>query len=92
MSQRELARELGISLGKLNYCLRAVMAKGWVKAVNFKNNGNKKAYAYYLTPKGIDEKAHVTLRFLKLKAQEYETLKRELQELRREAGVIGEIE
>jgi len=90
LSQRELARELGVSLGKANYCLRALVAKGLVKAVNFKNNRNKKAYAYYLTPKGIDEKARVTLRFLMQKAQEYEALKRELRQLRREAGVIGE--
>lgn len=85
VSQRALAKELGISLGKLNYCLRAVIAKGWVKAVNFKNSSNKKAYAYYLTPQGIDEKARVTGRFLKRKLQEYEAIEREIEELRLEA-------
>lgn len=84
VSQRALARELGISLGKLNYCLRAVIEKGWVKAANFKNSSNKKAYAYYLTPQGIEEKARVTGRFLKRKLQEYEAIECEIEQLRRE--------
>lgn len=84
VSQRALAQELGISLGKLNYCLRAVIAKGWVKAANFRNSRNKKAYAYYLTPQGIEEKARVTGRFLKCKIAEYEAVQREIEELRRE--------
>lgn len=90
ITQRELAEALGISLGKVNYCLQAAIARGWVKAVNFRNSRNKKAYAYFLTPKGIDEKARVTVRFLQHKAQEYEAVRRELQALRREARLIGE--
>jgi EPS-associated MarR family transcriptional regulator len=89
VSQRALAQELGISLGKLNYCLRAVIDKGWVKAANFRNSRNKKAYAYYLTPQGIDEKARVTGRFLKRKIAEYEAVQREIEELRREVAVTG---
>lgn len=84
VSQRALAKELGISLGKLNYCLRAVIDKGWVKAANFKNSRNKKAYAYYLTPQGIEEKARITGHFLKRKLAEYEAVQREIAELRRE--------
>jgi EPS-associated MarR family transcriptional regulator len=90
VSQRALAQELGISLGKLNYCLRAVIAKGWVKAANFRNSRNKKAYAYYLTPQGIEEKARVTGRFLRRKIAEYEAVQREIEELRREVQVAGE--
>ena len=84
VSQRALAQELGVSLGKLNYCLRAVIDKGWVKAANFKNSTNKRAYAYYLTPKGIEEKARVTARFLRRKLQEYEAMQQQIEELRRE--------
>src|SRR5215510_12040806 len=72
MSQRDVARELGVSLGKVNYCLRALMQKGWIKATNFKNSHNKAAYMYLLTPRGIERKASLTVRFLKLKMQEYE--------------------
>ena len=86
MSQRQLASELGISLGKANYCLKALIDKGWVKAANFRKNPNKLQYGYLLTPKGIDEKARVTLRFLKSKQQEYETLQKEINELRKEAA------
>ena len=85
-SQRQIADELDISLGRVNYCLQALIQKGLVKAKNFRNSGNKRAYLYLLTPKGIDEKTRVTLRFLKVKLNEYETLKRELEELQREAG------
>jgi EPS-associated MarR family transcriptional regulator len=92
VSQRALAQELGVSLGKLNYCLRAIIDKGWVKAVNFKNSSNKKTYAYYLTPQGIEEKARVTGRFLKRKMQEYESIEREIEQLRREVKAIGELE
>jgi EPS-associated MarR family transcriptional regulator len=86
MSQRQLASELGISLGKANYCLKALVEKGWVKAGNFRRNPNKLQYGYLLTPKGVDEKARVTLRFLKSKQQEYETLQKEINELRKEAA------
>ena len=84
ISQRELARELGISLGKANYCLQALMEKGLVKANNFKNSRNKKAYIYLLTPKGMAEKAHATVRFLDRKIAEYESLRREIAVLKRE--------
>jgi EPS-associated MarR family transcriptional regulator len=85
ISQRQLARELGISLGKTNYCLKALIEKGLLKAGNFRNSRNKMAYVYKLTPKGIDEKANVTMRFLKQKMTEYESLKSEIEFLRQEA-------
>ena len=84
MSQRALARALGISLGKVNYCLQALIDRGLVKANNFKNNKNKVAYMYLLTPRGISEKARVTVRFLKYKMSEYESLQREIELLRQE--------
>ena len=84
ISQRELARELGISLGKANYCLQALIEKGWIKANNFKNNNNKKAYMYLLTRRGIVEKARVTARFLERKMSEYEALQREIAMLKQE--------
>lgn len=87
-SQRELAKELGISLGKMNYCLKALIEKGWVKTNNFRNNQNKKAYIYFLTPRGVEEKTNTTLQFLKSKVAEYETLKGEVENLQREAAQI----
>ena len=86
ISQRELAKEMGISLGKVNYCLKGLMEKGWLKARNFKNSNNKIAYAYVLTPKGLSEKAKITARFLKRKVREYDLLKREIEELRQEVS------
>ena len=88
LNQRELAKEMGISLGKTNYCLNALIEKGLIKAANFKRNKNKMNYAYYLTPKGIDEKARVTMQFLKRKQQEYEALVKELEELQKETARI----
>jgi EPS-associated MarR family transcriptional regulator len=85
-SQRRIAAELGISLGRVNYCLQALVKRGLVKANNFRNNANKRAYLYLLTPRGFEEKARVTVRFLRVKLDEYETLKRELEELQREAA------
>jgi EPS-associated MarR family transcriptional regulator len=85
LSQREVARELGISVGKVNYCLKALIDRGWIKAGNFKNSANKTAYMYLLTPRGIEEKTRVTTRFLQTKMQEYEALKTEIEQLRREA-------
>jgi EPS-associated MarR family transcriptional regulator len=85
-SQRRIADELGISLGRVNYCLQKLIDKGLVKVNNFRNSANKRAYLYLLTPKGIKERAKVTLRFLKVKLSEYELLKRELEELEREAA------
>jgi EPS-associated MarR family transcriptional regulator len=84
ISQRDLARDLGISLGRANYCLRALMDKGLIKANNFKNNRNKKAYVYYLTPRGMTEKARATARFLEVKVAEYEALQREIANLRQD--------
>ena len=85
-SQRRIADQLGISLGRVNYCLQALIRKGLVKANNFRNSTNKRAYLYLLTPRGIEEKARVTARFLRVKVAEYEMLTRELEELRREAA------
>ena len=75
--QRELAEDLGFSLGKLNYCLKALKDKGFVKIKNFKKNPNKINYIYVLTPKGVTEKAKLTINFMKRKIQEYDELKRE---------------
>lgn len=88
-SQRRIAGELGISLGRVNYCLRALVSKGVVKVNNFRGSNNKRAYLYLLTPRGIEERAALTARFLRVKMQEYEILKRELDELRREAEALG---
>lgn len=84
INQRELAAHLGVSLGKTNFCLQALMEKGWIKVQNFRNNKNKMAYAYLLTPIGIEEKAKLTVRYLKIKMQEYELLKKEIEDLTRE--------
>lgn len=84
-SQRRIADELGISLGRVNYCLQALIHKGLVKVNNFRSSSNKRAYLYLLTPRGLEEKAKVTLRFLKHKSLEYETVKGQLQELQDEA-------
>ena len=77
-SQRELAEELGFSLGKLNYCLRALKIKGLIKIENFKKNPNKLNYIYVLTPKGITQKTRLTLNFMKKKMQEYDELRKEI--------------
>ena len=79
ISQRKLASELGFSLGKVNYCLKAFIAKGLVKVSDFRRSDNKLAYAYLLTPKGMEEKARVTIRFFRRIEVEYETLKREVE-------------
>ena len=86
ISQRALAEELGISLGKINYCLNALIGRGMLKVENFRNNKHKRAYMYYLTPTGLEEKARVTLRFLSARVAEYEALDREIAELRKEAA------
>jgi EPS-associated MarR family transcriptional regulator len=85
-SQRDLAQALGISVGRVNYCLNALIEKGHLKAQNFKNNKNKRAYMYYLTPRGFEEKARVTVRFFRQKLMEYEALSREIEDLRHEAA------
>lgn len=81
LTQRELAKAMGISLGKANFCLRALIDVGAVKANNFRNSANKSAYLYTLTPRGIEEKARVTHRFLLNKMTEYETIRKEIEEL-----------
>ncbi|MEX1214246.1 MarR family EPS-associated transcriptional regulator [Saccharospirillum sp.] len=86
MTQRQMARELGLSLGKVNYCLKALLDKGWIKAGNFKKNPNKIGYAYILTPGGIEEKANATVRFLKRKLEEHEKVQREIEQLRSEVS------
>ena len=84
LSQREVARVLGISLGKVNYCLKALFAKGWIKAANFKNSRNKRAYMYLLTPRGIEEKTRVTAEFLRCKMREHKALSAEIDQIRDE--------
>ena len=84
LSQRRLAQELGISLGKTNYCLRALIEKGWVKADNFRRSTNKVAYAYLLTPHGIEARARATVQFLRRKVAEHEALANEIELLRDE--------
>lgn len=91
VSQRELSRMLGISLGKANYCLKALIEKGWIKAQNFKNNKNKLSYAYLLTPSGVEEKAKVTIRYLKRKMEEYDQLKAAVEELKKEVETEGTV-
>ena len=84
ITQRQLAQELGVSLGKTHYCLKALIDKGWVKAARFRDNPNKGVYAYLLTPRGITEKARVTTRFLKRKIGKFKAIKVEIEELRSE--------
>ncbi len=84
MSQRDLAQAMGVSLGKANYCLKALMEKGLVKFGNFRKNPDKRQYAYLLTPAGLEDKTRITLRFLKRKLAEYEALEKEIEQLRGE--------
>ena len=78
ISQRNLSNQLNMSLGKINYCLKALKGKGFIKIKNFKKSKHKIKYLYYLTPKGFVEKTNITIRFMKLKMKEYDELKREL--------------
>ncbi|MDA8153340.1 MAG: MarR family EPS-associated transcriptional regulator [Acidithiobacillus sp.] len=89
ITQRELAAAMGISLGKTNFCLNALIEKGIVKTDNFRRNPNKGAYAYLLTPAGVQEKARVTVRFLQRKMAEYDGLKTEIAALRKEVEGLG---
>ena len=82
LSQRKLANDLGFSLGKLNYCLKALKEKGLIKFNNFKKNNNKLGYAYILTPTGIAQKMELTINYMKRKMQEYDELKKEYKELK----------
>lgn len=88
MTQRDLSSHLGLSLGKINFLVKAVIEKGFVKAENFKNSKNKIAYLYLLTPIGIEEKAKITYRFLKRKMAEYEKLEKEIQQLKKEVELL----
>ena len=88
LTQRELAEALGISLGKTNYCLNALISRGWVKVRNFRRSQRKLGYAYFLTPKGLEEKTQVALRFLKCKQQEYDDLVKELEALREDVALL----
>ena len=86
ISQRDLARKLDISLGRVNFCLKALIEKGLLKASNFRNNQNKMAYMYLLTPQGLEEKTVITARFLKLKLEEHAKLQAEIEKLRNDAN------
>jgi len=90
ISQRQLSKELGVSLGKVNYCLHALIDKGWVKAKNFKNKQNKMAYRYLLTPQGVQQKSVITKNFLKRKIGEYEQLQCEIEMLRSEVKKMSD--
>ena len=89
-SQRILSTNLGLSLGKINYCMKMLIEKGLIKVDNFKNNNNKIQYSYFLTPKGIKEKGRLTLQFIKIKSQQYEDLREEINQLRIEADKLNE--
>src|SRR3972149_2880188 len=82
MSQRDLAQAMGVSLGKANYCLNALMEKGLVKLERFRANPDKRHYAYLLTPAGLTEKTRITMKFLRHKVAEYEALEKEIEQLR----------
>ncbi len=86
LSQPELAREMGISLGKTNCCIKGPIERSLLKARNFKNSNNKIAFAYMLTPTGLSEKAKITARYLKHKVHEYETLKIKIDKLRQQVS------
>jgi len=89
-SQREIAAEVGISLGAVNYCLNALIQKGFIKVGNFRASHNKLRYAYFLTPRGLTEKAALTTRFLARKLAEFEALKSEIEALQEECATGGE--
>jgi EPS-associated MarR family transcriptional regulator len=84
LSQRALARALGVSVGSANFCVRALVEKGWIKIQNFRTSKDKRAYAYLLTPQGIEQKAQITRRFLQRKEAEYLSLEAEIARLRLE--------
>ena len=84
-TQRELSQEMGVSLGKVNYCMKKLIEKGWVKLINFSRNPNKVRYTYFLTPKGIEQKTRLTFAFLAIKLEEFEILKNEISKLKQDA-------
>jgi EPS-associated MarR family transcriptional regulator len=81
-TQRELSKEMGVSLGKINYCMKKLTDRGWVKLINFSNSSNKYGYMYLLTPKGIEQKTKFTTSFLKTKIKEFEMLRDEISKLK----------
>ena len=85
MTQRKLAKEVGINVSSINFCLKALVEKGWIKIGNFSKNPDKLSYAYLLTPKGVAENAALTRRFLQRKMAEYEKLRKEIEELQLDA-------
>jgi len=85
-TQRQLSNDLGVSLGKVNYCIKSLIEKGLIKVNNFRNNKNKIQYSYLLTPKGVEEKAKLTLDFIRTKTQEYDELRQEIENLKKEAN------
>ena len=87
ISQRQLAQELGVSVGKINYCVQALMTKGLLKAGNFNRSSDKMAYLYLLTPTGIEEKTKLTVSFLKRKIAEHEKITQEIEQLKRDTGI-----
>ena len=89
LSQRELAKVLGVSLGGVNYSLRALAERGMVKMQNFKRSEKKLAYAYVLTPRGLAEKTRLTADFLKRKLEEYEALRTEIESLQQLVKIVG---
>lgn len=89
-TQRQVAQELGMSVGKANYVLKALMAKGFLKLQNFRNSSNKRAYAYLLTPEGVAAKAQLTRQFLARKVEEYEALRLEIERLKQESETAVE--
>jgi len=90
-SQRRLSRELGVSLGKVNYCLKALAEKGWVKMESFVHSDHKAGYLYVLTPKGISRKAVLTVKFLRRKEAEFALLSREIEQLRDETRTLEKV-
>ncbi len=89
LGQRDMAKRMGISLGKVNYCISELASKGWIKITRFKNAREKIPYTYMLTPKGLEERGRLTLRFLKRKLREYEEIKKQIRELHCEAQEEG---
>ena len=84
LTQRQLSNNLGVSLGKVNYCVKSLIEKGFIKVNNFRNSKNKIQYSYLLTPKGLEEKTKLTLDFIRIKTQEYDVLKQEIESLKQE--------
>lgn len=92
LSQRQLAVQLGVSLGKVNFCIKALVGKGCLKVNNFRNSDNKCAYAYLLTPFGVEEKSRMTLAFLRYKVMEYDRLRSEIEILKKEAQGLMDVQ